>query len=636
MDRKSKNIRRYFASKLAKVHWKGYQGTARCPWHHDRRPSLSVNARTGLFYCHACGAKGGLVEFERRTSGCNLKTAQRRIAKLANRGGGSNIRGRIVAVYSYKDEKGRLRYQQVRFDPKDFRFRRPDGKGGWIWNLEGIEKILYRLPDVIPADTVYVPEGEKDVRTLKACGLIATCNPGGAGKWRQEYSRALKGKKVIVLQDDDAPGHKHAQAVADSIAPYAAEVRIIPPFPNAKDVTEWIEQGGTKRKLQKMVAHTPPIERIESLITLPEENPSLPANDWRANPLRGKWTVRLAEDMFQDYLVLPAGIPFVASLWTIATHIYEVFDYFPYFSVTSPTKRCGKSLFGEILGLLSARPLMSTNISEAAIFRSIASERPTLIIDEAESLRNRNSERAQYLLSILQAGFKQGSCVLRTVGRDFHVKKFPVYCPKVVLAIGHLPDTLMDRSLLVSMRRHLATETVARFRRREATDRAAGIVSAIMIWAEKNKEQVAKAYLQQKVDFLTDREADIWEPLFAIASVAVPERLNELKQIALRFSEEKAGLDVDDSEGLTLLADIRSVFEGRKDPSISSADLVTKLKSEAATNWSDELTQSKLARLLRPFGISPLQIWGDKRNYRGYRRGDFNSAFERYLPPEEC
>ena len=83
-------IRRYFESKLGQIRWKGDQGTAICPFHHDRHPSLSVNAAKGLFCCHACDAKGGLVEFERRISGCDIKTARHRIAKLANRGGGSN------------------------------------------------------------------------------------------------------------------------------------------------------------------------------------------------------------------------------------------------------------------------------------------------------------------------------------------------------------------------------------------------------------------------------------------------------------------------------------------------------------------------------------------------------------------
>ena len=133
--------------------------------------------------------------------------------------------------------------------------------------------------------------------------------------------------------------------------------------------------------------------------------------------------------------------------------------------------------------------------------------------------------------------------------RTHDVEKFPVYSPKAILAIGNLPDTLMNRSVVISMRRHLRNEVVARFRRRQASEQSTGTVSAITIWAERHKDEIAKAYLNQNLDFLKDREADIWEPLFAIASVAVPERLEELKRIAIRLSGEKASSDVDDTQG---------------------------------------------------------------------------------------
>jgi hypothetical protein len=350
--------------------------------------------------------------------------------------------------------------------------------------------------------------------------------------------------------------------------------------------------------------------------------------------LRGAWAVRLPESLFLDYLVLPPGISFVVSLWVIGTYIFEVFDCFGYLTITSPVKRCGKTRFGELLELLCCRSMMSVNVSEAALFRSIESEKPTVIIDEAEALRNKSSERAQYLLSILQAGFRQGAVVPRCVGRSHEVEKFSVYCPKAILAIGNLPDTLTDRSIVVSMRRHLPSESVARFRRRLAAQQAEGTVSTITAWVDAHEEQISRAYLKQNLDFLKDREADIWEPLFAIASVAVPERLEELKQVAIRLSGAKASMDVDDSLGLQLLADIRRIFAATRRNAISSAELVDRLKVDAANHWDEQFTQLKLARVLRPFGISPQQLWVNERNFRGYRREGFRSAFECYLPPE--
>jgi hypothetical protein len=412
--------------------------------------------------------------------------------------------------------------------------------------------------------------------------------------------------------------------------------RCDPPLPESEvlNIVRSVCKYPPARKNDKTVIK--PVEQGDATVTTPVDGQSVPPDDWRAKPLRGIWTVGLPEAFFRDYLILPSGIPFVASLWVIATYIFQLFDSFPYLAVTSPTKRCGKTTFALLLELLCARPLMAVNISEAALFRYIATEKPTVIIDEAEALRNKHSDRTQYLLPILQAGYKNGSFVPRCVGSDFKVKKFPVYCPKAVLAIGNLPDTLTDRSILVSMRRRLNIEVVLRFRRRVASMQASGIVSAISSWAIANRDQVAKVYSKQNLDFLRDREADIWEPLFAIAAVAVPERIEELKKIALHLSSQKELLDADDSQGIQLLSDIRTIFAATSRDSIPSADLVERLQKHAANHWAEDFSQMKLARLVRPFGITPQQLWLDAGNVRGYRRKDFTSAFDRYLPTEAC
>jgi hypothetical protein len=331
-------------------------------------------------------------------------------------------------------------------------------------------------------------------------------------------------------------------------------------------------------------------------------------------------------------LVLPNGLPFALALWVIGTHIFDLFDIFPYVCITSPTKRCGKTRLAEIIELFCKDPLSSVNISEAALFRSIAKDQPTVIIDEAESLANRKSERSQYLLALLQAGFKQGAVVPRCVGSAHNVEKFPVYCPKVVLAIGTLPDTLLDRSLHAVMQRKQADQNVASFRRRNAKERADGPLNALKIWCDANREAVQRTYLKQRIDFLQDREADIWEPLFSIASVAVPERLGELKTIARRMSLEKNKLDIDESLGARLLADIRNIFDDSKFKKLETAQLIFKLKALPETTWGEELTPIKLARILRPFEISSRQLWIREKNRRGYDLDDFRNVFESYVP----
>jgi 5S rRNA maturation endonuclease (ribonuclease M5) len=155
---------------------------------------------------------------------------------------------RIAATYSYRDEKGNLLYQVVRFDPKDFRQRRPDGRGGWLWSTKGTRRVLYRLPELLAAGAsawVFIVEGEKDADNLAALGLVATCNPGGAGKWQDAYAEHLHGRRVAIIPDRDEPGWTHAQEVAEHLQGVAATARIVDLRQvqgfQGKDVSDWIE-----------------------------------------------------------------------------------------------------------------------------------------------------------------------------------------------------------------------------------------------------------------------------------------------------------------------------------------------------------------------------------------------------------
>ena len=165
--------------------------------------------------------------------------------------------------YDYTDEQGELLYQAVRKEPKDFRQRRPDGQGGWIWNLQEVRRVLYHLPELVTADpqrAVFVVEGEKDVETLRSFGFLATCNPGGAGKWRSEYSEILRGRRVAILPDNDASGLKHAYEVAKFLQGSAGQIRVIqlPDLPSKGDVTDWFANGGSADELKMIFKGTAP------------------------------------------------------------------------------------------------------------------------------------------------------------------------------------------------------------------------------------------------------------------------------------------------------------------------------------------------------------------------------------------
>ena len=165
----------------------------------------------------------------------------------------------IVATYDYTSEAGELLFQVVRYSPKGFRQRRPDGNGGWILSLGETSRVLHRLPEVVEAvaleRTIFVAEGEKTVDALVGLGVPATCSAGGAGKWRDDYSQYLADANVVILPDKDEPGEAHCEAVAKSLAGVSAKVRVLrlPGLAPKGDAFDWVQAGGTAEQLWQHV-----------------------------------------------------------------------------------------------------------------------------------------------------------------------------------------------------------------------------------------------------------------------------------------------------------------------------------------------------------------------------------------------
>jgi putative DNA primase/helicase len=221
-----------------------------------------VKPDTGQWYCHSeCATGGNVFSLEEKLSGDTGEAVARAVYSTVGR----NTARQIVATYGYTDEAGKLLFECVRMEPKDFRQRKPDGNGGWVWNVKGVRLVPYRLPQVIASDTVYVAEGEKDVATLEGFGLVATCNPMGAGKWRSEYNQHFRGKHVVILPDQDDVGITHGNNVARHLATVAASVRIVT-VPEGKDVSAW---GGTAEDLQRLVEAAPIYQPAEPPATAP-------------------------------------------------------------------------------------------------------------------------------------------------------------------------------------------------------------------------------------------------------------------------------------------------------------------------------------------------------------------------------
>lgn len=212
----------------------GYQ--ALCPAHEDAKASLHVatSARGIGVKCHAgCDTAEVLAELDLQFSDLFAEGPSDKF----NAGTNGHTKREIIAEYDYHDEQGTLLYQVVRYEPKEFRQRKPEG-AGWSWSVKGVRKVPYMLPEVVNSTgPVFIVEGEKDVHTLRVHGYVATTNAGGAGKWDDSWASIFEGRDVYIIPDSDEAGRQHAERVAESLDS-SATVRVIFLF-GAKDITEW-------------------------------------------------------------------------------------------------------------------------------------------------------------------------------------------------------------------------------------------------------------------------------------------------------------------------------------------------------------------------------------------------------------
>jgi len=173
---------------------------------------------------------------------------------------------RIDKTYDYTDEQGELLFQAIRYAPKAFRQRRPDGAGDYIWNLKDTRRVLYKLPELIKGeDPVFICEGEKDVDNLREWGLTATCCPMGAEKWKsqeKEYNHYLKGRSVVIIPDNDEEGERHLDQVASSLQGTARNINVLR-LPGANDFSEWRDKdkNNTEEKFLILASEAPEFKK---------------------------------------------------------------------------------------------------------------------------------------------------------------------------------------------------------------------------------------------------------------------------------------------------------------------------------------------------------------------------------------
>jgi putative DNA primase/helicase len=342
----------------------------------------------------------------------------------------------------------------------------------------------------------------------------------------------------------------------------------------------------------------------------------------------------------REYVVLSDVQADAVALWCIFTHTHDAFDIAPKLVLRSAQKRCGKTRLATAVERLVRRPLYVSGIKPAALLRMIEGYCPTLLLDELDAAMKGNREMAEALRGLINSGFdRAGARYIMNVplpGGAYEPRQFSTWAPQLLSGIGHLPDTVRDRSIELEMTRKRQDEKVKRLRRKDGVD-LNELAQKSARWAQDNLDALRKA--NPKIpDGLNDRAADAWEPLFAIAEIATGEWLERARKAALALSGEH--MKEDDEKGTLLLGDIRDMFG--TDEQLTSEKLVTGLIAREDRPWAEfgrarkPITAIRLASLLRPYKIKPGTIRigpGDRDTAKGYKRAQFIDAFERYLPP---
>lgn len=337
----------------------------------------------------------------------------------------------------------------------------------------------------------------------------------------------------------------------------------------------------------------------------------------------------------ERFVVLPGeSAKATVALFVLHTWTVEAAATTPYIVVASPERQSGKTRLLEVLTLLVRKPWHCASASEAALFRKVQEDEPTLLLDETDATFGSHTERTEPLRALLNAGNRRGATVARIVGTKMEVRDFAVFCPKVLAGIdtGRLPETIIDRAIVLRMQRRRDDEHVERLRERIIGPEAAPLRDALEAWAAEAIDPLRDA-LPDLPDELGDRAGDAWEPLFAIADLAGGEWPARARAAAIELSAPGEGEEI--GRGTQLLAAIREALNG--EDAIFTTALLKAINDNdelpfGAWNERTGLDARGLARQLRPYGIRPHTIRIGDVTAKGYGGPALHEALTRYAP----
>lgn len=387
---------------------------------------------------------------------------------------------------------------------------------------------------------------------------------------------------------------------------------------------EYAKKLGIKTSILDKLVKT---ERIKNTEKISIESIFQLVEPWDS-PVDGNALLNRIEKIIDTHIVCELSTRVAAVLWILFTWVIDAMQIAPIACITAPEKRCGKTQLLTLIGKLCYRPLPTSNVSSSALFRSIDYWKPTLLIDEADAFLKNNED----LRSIINAGHsRENAYAIRCNGEDNKPTIFCVWGAKAISGIGHLPETIEDRSIILKLRRKLPSEIKRRLR--QTSDHEwCEIRRMCARWTKDNFETIQN--INPVIpNQLSDRAQDNWEPLFKIAQTAGPEWLEKANQAALTINN----FEVDrPNTSEQLLSDIRQVLAQIEGDKIFGSDLLNDLVTDPENIWAtydhgNPMTRYQLNRKLREFGIRSKDVNIDRIVKKGYEIKQFKDAFLRYL-----
>ncbi|UED85301.1 DUF3631 domain-containing protein [Streptomyces profundus] len=362
-------------------------------------------------------------------------------------------------------------------------------------------------------------------------------------------------------------------------------------------------------------------------------------------PINGAQLLDRVEAFHRRFNAFPSEAATVAVvLWNAHTHLLSCFDSTPRIAFLSPEPGSGKTRALEIISTLTPNPMHAVNASPAALFRAVADQagRPVVLFDEIDTVFGPKAKDNEDLRGLLNAGHRRSGVSYRCVGDGGSqtVVAFPSYCAVALAGLGHLPDTIKARSVIIRMRRRAHNEPIEPYRHRTNEPQGNALRDELATWAAQVRDQIDGVFPEMP-DGITDRPADVWEPLLAVADAAGghwPERARAacVELVTAVNEDDRTSL------GVRLLSDLRDhVFPG--EAALSTVEILHVLNKLEESPWGDldgqALTPRRLSKMLKeyvtakgkPIAPRALRIGGQPT--KGYHRDDLTDAWNRYCPP---